>query len=361
VQVRCMSTMCRTVITALVVLALANAFALDLKVKVIPADSKVSGTDDAAAVLVFTNTGTKKMCLYGWCVPKSATIKDNMLAISRNGTTVHYEGPVAKRLMTPDTATICLEPGENITSASVKLSSAYDMSEGGSYTIRYKKPLHMVQYTSTKNKAKTGNQILQSPAILVTVGATQQAKGKTVVNKRAASILVKGKITTKDCTEEQTADIVKAVNQGRAYAQEAVNYLSNQDPNSSPPRFTTWFGPSSSASWDKITLNFERINDALETESIIADCSCLTDPEQQQTFAYVYRAKPYTIYICKQFVNGPLKGSNSQGGTFVHEVSHFTVVANTNDNAYGEDACQTLAETNVAKAITNADSHEFFC
>ena len=48
------------------------------------------------------------------------------------------------------------------------------------------------------------------------------------------------------------------------------------------------------------------------------------------------------------------------GGTLVHEMSHFTVVAGTDDWAYGQSAAAALAVSNPARAIENADSHEYF-
>jgi peptidyl-Lys metalloendopeptidase len=41
-------------------------------------------------------------------------------------------------------------------------------------------------------------------------------------------------------------------------------------------------------------------------------------------------------------------------------MSHFNVVASTNDWAYGQSAAASLAISNPTKAIDNADSHEYF-
>ncbi len=41
-------------------------------------------------------------------------------------------------------------------------------------------------------------------------------------------------------------------------------------------------------------------------------------------------------------------------------MSHFTVVASTDDWAYGQSAAASLASSNPSKAIDNADSHEYF-
>jgi len=52
--------------------------------------------------------------------------------------------------------------------------------------------------------------------------------------------------------------------------------------------------------------------------------------------------------------------SYSQGGTLVHESSHFTINGGTDDHAYGPDDCQLLAQNYPATAVDNADSHEYF-
>ena len=49
-----------------------------------------------------------------------------------------------------------------------------------------------------------------------------------------------------------------------------------------------------------------------------------------------------------------------QGGTLVHESSHFTVNAGTNDHVYGQAGCKSLAKSNPTEAVDNADSHEYF-
>jgi peptidyl-Lys metalloendopeptidase len=41
-------------------------------------------------------------------------------------------------------------------------------------------------------------------------------------------------------------------------------------------------------------------------------------------------------------------------------MSHFTVVAGTDDWAYGQTAAKALAISDPAKALDNADSHEYF-
>jgi peptidyl-Lys metalloendopeptidase len=64
--------------------------------------------------------------------------------------------------------------------------------------------------------------------------------------------------------------------------------------------------------------------------------------------------------VCGAFWSAPTTGTDSKSGTLVHETSHFTVVAGTNDHVYGQTACKRLATTNPTQALDNADSHEYF-
>ena len=77
-------------------------------------------------------------------------------------------------------------------------------------------------------------------------------------------------------------------------------------------------------------------------------------------FAYVYPAKPYEIFLCDAFWSVAVTGTDSRSGTIVHETSHFTVVAGTDDNVYGQPRCRRLAIDYPSDAIDNADSHEYF-
>ena len=52
-----------------------------------------------------------------------------------------------------------------------------------------------------------------------------------------------------------------------------------------------------------------------------------------------------------------MTGTDSKAGVVIHEVSHFNVVAGTDDLAYGQTAAKKLKPR---RAIRNADSHEYF-
>ena len=66
----------------------------------------------------------------------------------------------------------------------------------------------------------------------------------------------------------------------------------------------------------------------------------------------------------------PPTGTDSRAGTLIHEMSHFVVVADTNDWVYGQTGAHNLAGSNPNRTsgnravlpivVGNADSHEYF-
>ncbi|HEY0061129.1 MAG TPA: M35 family metallo-endopeptidase [Telluria sp.] len=110
-----------------------------------------------------------------------------------------------------------------------------------------------------------------------------------------------------------------------------------------------------SARVNTIKAHFVSIKDAFQTKPITVDCGC-----KKTYYAYVYPTQPYKIYVCKAFWNAPMTGTDSKGGTLVHEMSHFNATAGTDDWVYGQPGAASLAISDPSKAIDNADSHEYF-
>jgi len=46
--------------------------------------------------------------------------------------------------------------------------------------------------------------------------------------------------------------------------------------------------------------------------------------------------------------------------TLLHEMSHFDIVAGTDDHVYGQSGAASLAISDPNAAVQNADSHEYF-
>jgi peptidyl-Lys metalloendopeptidase len=67
-----------------------------------------------------------------------------------------------------------------------------------------------------------------------------------------------------------------------------------------------------------------------------------------------------TVNLDNWFWKSPRFGEDSRSGTVVHETSHFLEAAGTRDVVYGRKACRALAAKDPDKALTNADSHEYW-
>ncbi|MDQ2695655.1 MAG: M35 family metallo-endopeptidase, partial [Pseudomonadota bacterium] len=120
-------------------------------------------------------------------------------------------------------------------------------------------------------------------------------------------------------------------------------------------RYTTWFGVFTSTRFNRVASNFDAIYSAFVNAGITFDCKC-----KQNYYAYVYSNDPYKIYLCKVFWQAPATGTDSKAGTLIHEMSHFDVVAGTEDWAYGQTNAKNLAINDPNKAVENADNHEYF-
>ena len=76
-----------------------------------------------------------------------------------------------------------------------------------------------------------------------------------------------------------------------------------------------------------VAAHFQAIKEAFASKPVTVDCGC-----NESYYAYVYPNQPYKIHVCKAFWSAPPLGTDSKGGTLVHEMSHFTVVAGTDES-----------------------------
>ena len=159
------------------------------------------------------------------------------------------------------------------------------------------------------------------------------------------------------CTKSQRSDLGTALKNAENISIESRNYLAGLPSSQQPTdaRYREWFGLYDATRYETVDGNYVAIADAFSNQTVSFFCDC-TDPY----YAYVYSNRPYEIHLCSVFWDAPATGTDSKAGTLVHEMSHFDVVANTNDYAYGQTACRKLANKQPKKAIANADSHEYF-
>ena len=158
----------------------------------------------------------------------------------------------------------------------------------------------------------------------------------------------------RSCSTTRQAQIKTAFTSAETYAKGAYSFLVN-NPGSSA-RYTRWFGRFSTARHSYVKGHYSRMKNAMASKRFTFNCNC-TKPS---TFAYVYRNRPYEIWLCPEFWRARNTGRDSKAGTIVHEASHFSIIGNTGDYEYGVNNSLWLAYFYPDFAVSNADSHEYF-
>jgi peptidyl-Lys metalloendopeptidase len=310
---------------------------------------------DNAGMVQFKVTNTSKQAIKvpSWQLPSGALDSD-LFEVYSDGKKVEYVGKMIKRAPLTEADFIKLRAGESKL-ISVDLSTVYDMSQDGEYSIRFKSYLQGAKsekgqpLTSTKGRMA----VLQTPAVSIRVEGALPTFNFEEKAKPGGNGSVNG-VTTVGCSTTQTTTIGSAITSARDYTENSKQYTAA---GTLGPRYTTWFGSYTSARYNTATSHYASIDSAMDQAGgqIKINCGC-----RQSYYAYVYPNKPYEIFVCKAFWTAPTTGTDSKAGTLVHEMSHFDIVANTDDVVYGQTGAKNLAISNPDDALRNADSHEYF-
>ena len=325
-------------------LATAAAPAGGVSVSTVPERQTLGRSDEVAVVVTITNSSKVTEYLLRWQTPFEP-LTSPLFEVTRDGIPVRYLGRQVKRAPPGAADYIALAPGAS-RSVRVELSSLYQMGGTGSYSIRYRGGA--LQLFSAPGIRHAVVERAQAPAASVWI------EGRLPRGQLETSPATEGGagLSYSQCSNAQQATIAGAAQAAQAMATDAHAYAGQKNLG---PRYTTWFGAFDSERAMTVLRHFVAIQDAFATKPVTVDCSCRED-----YYAYVYPNQPNKINVCNAFWAAPLTGTDSKGGTLVHEMSHFTVVAGTDDWAYGQSAAAALGNSDPARAIDNADSHEYF-
>ncbi|MFC3025504.1 M35 family metallo-endopeptidase [Vibrio zhugei] len=332
-----------------------------LSVNVTPLHASYGENSDVKVKVTITNQSSHNVKVLDWFLLKNNKLNSDAFDVSVNGQKVDYTGPIVKRPSPTDADYLAIGAGQTVTHT-VDLSAYYDMTTAGTYNVQFDvSALNLIkQPYQAKSAAAQGPQSLSSNDVNFYVAGIDPKFAALAESKIAQAIQAKSGIDyVGNCSNSQRASISGAVQAAQSISSSAYNYLLDYyDNGSASRRYAQWFGTYSSSRYATVTQHFYRITDALVNKTVTADCGC--DPDYASAFAYVYPNQPYHIHLCGAFWNAPTTGTDSKAGTLVHEMSHFTVNGGTDDVAYGQYNARQLARSNPAKAITNADSHEYF-
>ena len=309
-----------------------------------------------------TNNSSNVLKVPYWQLP-GASEESKLFQVYRNGKVATYLGPMIKRPAPTESDYVVFQPYETKV-FSVDLSKSYDMSKTGEYTVSFASMLGGAR-TGKGELVTDGNgrmASLKSATLKLWVdgdNALKALKGGVSSNAKpgggGTSVDTVTGVTYVGCSSTQITGANAGITQARVYTENAKGYLNGS--NFLGLRYTTWMGAYLSSRYITVTGNFVKIDAAMDQVGgqIKINCGC-----NQKYYAYVYPNNPYEIFVCSAFWTAPTAGTDSKGGTLIHEMSHFTVVAATDDVVYGQSGAKSLAISNPDRAIQNADSHEYF-
>ncbi|HEX9960931.1 MAG TPA: M35 family metallo-endopeptidase [Pyrinomonadaceae bacterium] len=299
--------------------------------------------ENVTVSVTISNPSKGALRLLRWYTPFE-DVEESLFEITRDGVPVEYIGAHYKRPQPEERDFIILKSGESFT-RTINLADYYDLSVSGSYLVSYNvKAPNLYPQEKVANRQTEG---LKSNDVGIFV------EGRAAKTPRAeAPSAVSGTSSFTKCTTSQQSLVLTARSDAAVYASDSLNYLLS---GSTGARYTTWFGAYTSSRYSTVKNNFTNIKNAMDAASMNFDCGC-----KKRYYAYVYANQPYNIYLCSIFWQAPAKGTDSKAGTLVHETSHFTIVAGTEDWVYGQSGAKNLAVSDPNKAVDNADSHEYF-
>jgi peptidyl-Lys metalloendopeptidase len=319
----------------------AAAARAELRIDLAPQQAAYRANDPVLVDVTITNVGAKQAKLLSWMLP-AADLEESLFTVTRGGQRAEFLGAHFKRARAEAGDFVHLAPGASLT-RQVDLARFYDLSQTGDHDLQL-----VVDEDELRPDDGARAAAVTSNTARVWIEAHARPAPEPVVVDTLA-----GSLSFSRCTTTQQATVTQAMGVANSMSDGALSYLGGTP--TASPRYTTWFGAFSSGGWSTAKSHFTAIADAFDNKPVTIDCGC-----NKKYYAYVYPTQPYVIYVCSVFWQAPLSGTDSKGGTLVHEMSHFNVVAATDDHAYGQSACKSLAISSPTSALGNADSHEYF-
>ena len=309
--------------------------------------SKFEQSAGDAVIVTLTNTGKKPLYVLKWNTPVGELTED-LFHVSLNGQDVPYTGKLVKRTFPEFSDYVMIDAGQSL-SGRVELSGAYDMYRAGTYSVQFhgtfQDAIELSDQAEVKDvfEVESGNTTVK----LASASGISAFDLYQAPSERAVSYY--------SCSSSRQTSLATAHNSAKTYSANSLNYFTGKTASTVTTRYRTWFGTATTSRFNSVKSHYSLINTALNTKSVVYDCSC-TD----SYYAYVYPTSPYRIYLCNAFWSAPNTGTDSRAGTIIHEMSHFNVNGGTDDHVYGQSGAKSLATSNPTKAVDNADNHEYF-
>jgi peptidyl-Lys metalloendopeptidase len=295
--------------------------------------TSVEKSSDIQLTVSYRNDTDTQLRMLAWDTALESPIVSDLFNVYVDGEVTEYTGPIVKRREPLPSDYILLEPGQSL-SSQIDLTNVYNMQLAGKYTVSLKS--HLNSKTSTTN------------SVTITV------RSETQILKQPPNFA--------SCSSSQQTSLDNALSGAESLANRAFSSIVNTSlsARSQAALYRQWFGAYEESRWNRVKDNFSRIASATSNQTVNFSCDC-PDVSSDDVIAYVFPSSPYSVYICPGFFNfRSIGGANSQSGIIIHELSHFSVLADTDDHVYGVGGALALAVNTPSQAISNADNYEYF-
>ncbi|GAB3385385.1 M35 family metalloendopeptidase [Lysobacter fragariae] len=309
---------------------------------------------DGAVEVIYTNTSHHTLRVPKWELPSSSP-EGQQFFISRDGKPVAYQGRMTKRGLPKAEDFAILRAGQSYRTI-VDLAASYDMSKAGQYTVTFSSPMQYASLSTGEMLKRDNDTPMLATSVTLSTFMKGTGFGPNALKAKpggGTTTVVNG-VTFAGCSSTQISQAGQAVVDARGYTENAKGYLAA---NNTGERYTWWFGAFNTSRYSTMNQHFVAIDGAMDQSAgqIKINCAC-----SGSEYAHVYPNSAYEIFVCRAFWPAPAKGTDSKAGTLIHEMSHFNVVAGTNDWVYGQTGAHNLSISNPTNAVDNADNHEYF-
>lgn len=355
-----------------------NKYELKLETTKEPCNTKV----------ILTNRGKRIQHVVLWDSPFSEKFRGDHFKIegaTYGGIMAEMEGPI------PPKHVKSLAQGDYL-EKTIDLCTYYSFPKAGTYKVKAaydlmvifdeagKIPLkQLLEAGMEESDTYQGFLVSNTIDLVVAEASFLELPGQELakVDDRS-SVNSRTQANTDGCSQSKINAINNAINDARTMIEDALTELPGGDWWNRGYRrdIDYWYGSEGKAAsgsknsdlkthWTKM-LNRLNANDiTYYCKPQNGDCSLekFLWFDTSYTLAYVYKSRDTKMYLCDKFFDktSNLYAKTSQGGIIVHELAHYTSVADADDVAYGNSAARDLAKkSSTTDARTNADNYRAF-
>ncbi|KAI1265710.1 neutral protease 2-like protein [Xylariaceae sp. FL1019] len=311
-----------------------------------PLDIKLTSVGNNAVKATITNNDSSDLRIF-----KTGTMLDTArvekVKVYQGKKQVGFAG-VRQRTTTTglkDSAFQTIKAGESFTTE-INVAELHDLSEGGSFDIHSKGAL---QYATEHSNIIKGSVPFSSNVLSLKVDGKEAAKA-------LSKIQVKRSAVQDDCSGSELSATTAAIEGANSLANAAAEAASSDD-----ARLEEYFGSTSVR--DQVVSVFEKVADeASSTSSGAAQyCTDVYDACSDGVLAYTLPSQDFMvncpIYFSYLSAASSTCHDQDQQSTTLHEMTHLSEIAGTDDLGYGYSAATALS---TEDALNNADSYALF-